>query len=213
MGAVTLNKPIVGMAPDVATGGYWLVAADGGIFSFDAPFYGSTGAILLDKPIYGMEANGQGTGYRFVASDGGIFDFGSSVFFGSAVPSGGVTTLPSTGPTTPTPTPAPTPAPPTGTLTVSWGSDGAMGCGADPSYPGCPNLIAVEGTGWAPNTTYDLTITGPDLTGAAGNTATTDASGTIVSTNGNCQRSSNPAVQRDGVQVIQHPGVHVIPHF
>ena len=24
-----------------ATGGYWLVASDGGIFSFDAPFYGA----------------------------------------------------------------------------------------------------------------------------------------------------------------------------
>jgi hypothetical protein len=29
------------MAADNATGGYWLVASDGGIFSFDAPFYGA----------------------------------------------------------------------------------------------------------------------------------------------------------------------------
>jgi hypothetical protein len=29
------------MATDNATGGYWLVGSDGGIFSFDAPFYGS----------------------------------------------------------------------------------------------------------------------------------------------------------------------------
>ena len=114
MGAVALNKPIVGMAPDAATGGNWLVAADGGIFSFDAPFYGSTGAILLDKPIVGMESNSTGTGYRFVASDGGIFDFGSSSFFGSAVPSGGVTHLAhhhDADPTPTTPTPAPTRAP------------------------------------------------------------------------------------------------------
>ena len=35
--------------------GYWLVASDGGIFSFgDANFYGSTGAIKLNKPIVGM---------------------------------------------------------------------------------------------------------------------------------------------------------------
>ena len=34
---MTLNKPIVGMAADRATGGYWLVASDGGIFSFNAP--------------------------------------------------------------------------------------------------------------------------------------------------------------------------------
>ncbi len=46
-----------GMAADPATGGYWLVAADGGIFSFgDAPFYGSTGNIVLNRPIVGMTA-------------------------------------------------------------------------------------------------------------------------------------------------------------
>jgi hypothetical protein len=32
---------MVGMAPDLSTGGYWLVGADGGVFSFDASFYGS----------------------------------------------------------------------------------------------------------------------------------------------------------------------------
>jgi hypothetical protein len=29
------------MATDNATGGYWFVATDGGIFAFNAPFYGS----------------------------------------------------------------------------------------------------------------------------------------------------------------------------
>ena len=33
-------------------GGYWLVASDGGIFSFgDAVFQGSTGAISLVAPV------------------------------------------------------------------------------------------------------------------------------------------------------------------
>ena len=31
------------MNSDPETGGYWLVAADGGIFNFDAPLYGSAG--------------------------------------------------------------------------------------------------------------------------------------------------------------------------
>ena len=84
-GSLVLNKPVVGMTPDLATGGYWLVASDGGIFAFNAPFYGSTGNVALNKPIVGMEANSTGTGYRFVASDGGVFDFGTSGFFGSAV--------------------------------------------------------------------------------------------------------------------------------
>ena len=36
-------------------GGYWLVASDGGIFSYgDARFYGSTGRIDLNKPVVGM---------------------------------------------------------------------------------------------------------------------------------------------------------------
>ena len=58
------------------------MAADGGIFSFNAPFYGSTGSIRLNAPIVGMDASGNGAGYRFVASDGGIFSY-SSPFYGS----------------------------------------------------------------------------------------------------------------------------------
>jgi hypothetical protein len=40
-GNIALNRPVVGMAADPATGGYWLVASDGGIFSFGAPFFGA----------------------------------------------------------------------------------------------------------------------------------------------------------------------------
>ena len=44
MGGKPLNKPIVGIAATPDGGGYWLVASDGGIFSFgDATFYGSAG--------------------------------------------------------------------------------------------------------------------------------------------------------------------------
>jgi hypothetical protein len=46
------------MATDPSTGGYWLVASDGGIFSFgDASFYGSMGGTPLNKPIVGMAAS------------------------------------------------------------------------------------------------------------------------------------------------------------
>jgi hypothetical protein len=45
------------MAPTSDGQGYWLVASDGGIFSYgDAQFYGSTGALTLNKPIVGMAA-------------------------------------------------------------------------------------------------------------------------------------------------------------
>jgi serine protease AprX len=64
--------------------GYWLTAADGGIFTFGtARFFGSTGAIRLNQPIVGMAPTTNGNGYWLVARDGGIFAFGDAAFFGS----------------------------------------------------------------------------------------------------------------------------------
>ncbi|MGH9207365.1 MAG: fibronectin type III domain-containing protein, partial [Acidimicrobiales bacterium] len=75
----SLSTPVV---PD--TSGYWLVASDGGIFSFGSQlFFGSTGAKVLNKPIVGMASTPSGRGYWLVASDGGIFAFGDAGFFGS----------------------------------------------------------------------------------------------------------------------------------
>jgi hypothetical protein len=71
------------MANDPATGGYWMVAGDGGVFAFDAPFFGSMGGRRLNAPIVGMTATPDGMGYWFVASDGGIFSYGDGKFFGS----------------------------------------------------------------------------------------------------------------------------------
>src|SRR6185312_4271026 len=52
-GGRVLAAPIVGMA--ASDGGYWLVASDGGIFTFgSAGFRGSTGASALTTPIVGM---------------------------------------------------------------------------------------------------------------------------------------------------------------
>jgi hypothetical protein len=73
------------MATTPDGGGYWLVASDGGIFSFgDAPFFGSTGSFNLNQPIVSMAATADGLGYWLVARDGGIFTFGDAAFFGSA---------------------------------------------------------------------------------------------------------------------------------
>ncbi len=72
------------MAATADGGGYWLVASDGGIFTYgDAQFYGSTGSIHLNKPIVGMAATPDGRGYWLVASDGGIFTYGDAQFYGS----------------------------------------------------------------------------------------------------------------------------------
>jgi beta-lactamase class A len=46
---VALNAPIVGMTATPDGGGYWLVASDGGVFSFgDAPFAGSAAGTSTD---------------------------------------------------------------------------------------------------------------------------------------------------------------------
>ncbi|HEY2300562.1 MAG TPA: hypothetical protein VGH66_01640, partial [Acidimicrobiales bacterium] len=64
--------------------GYWLVASDGGVFTFgDATFYGSTGNIALNRPIVTMAPTPTGHGYWLVASDGGVFTFGDATFYGS----------------------------------------------------------------------------------------------------------------------------------
>ena len=63
-----LNQPVLGMATTPNGKGYWLVAGDGGIFSFgDAKFFGSTGAMQLNQPIVGMAATPSGKGYWLVA--------------------------------------------------------------------------------------------------------------------------------------------------
>jgi hypothetical protein len=79
-----LHAPIVGMAATPDGGGYWLVAADGGVFTFgDASFEGSLGSIALNAPIVGMAPTPNGHGYWLVAADGGIFTFGDAPFEGS----------------------------------------------------------------------------------------------------------------------------------
>ena len=67
-----------------AVPGYWMVASDGGVFSYgSARFLGSTGSVRLNQPIVGMAPTTTGAGYWMVASDGGIFSFGDASFFGS----------------------------------------------------------------------------------------------------------------------------------
>ena len=49
-----LNKPIVGMMSTFDGAGYWLVASDGGIFSYgNAGFQGSAGSLHLNAPMVG----------------------------------------------------------------------------------------------------------------------------------------------------------------
>ncbi|HET6810450.1 MAG TPA: SpoIID/LytB domain-containing protein [Acidimicrobiales bacterium] len=71
-------------APSGGIDGYWVGAADGGVFSFGAAaFHGSTGGMRLNRPVVGMAGTPTGRGYWLVASDGGIFTFGDASFHGS----------------------------------------------------------------------------------------------------------------------------------
>ena len=96
MGGKTLNAPAVGIAatpyvpavppaqPAPVGKGYWLVAKDGGVFSFgDANFYGSMGGKTLNAPVVGLASGAGGAGYWLVAADGGVFSFGDANFYGS----------------------------------------------------------------------------------------------------------------------------------
>ncbi|HET7489533.1 MAG TPA: S8 family serine peptidase [Acidimicrobiales bacterium] len=71
-------------APPPPGSGYWLVASDGGVFSFGgARFLGSTGTVRLNQPIVTAMRTPSGDGYWLVASDGGVFAFGDARFLGS----------------------------------------------------------------------------------------------------------------------------------
>jgi hypothetical protein len=79
-----LAAPVIAITPTYNGAGFWLLARDGGIFSYgNAAFHGSTGALHLNRPIVGMAATPSGKGYWLVASDGGIFSFGDAKFHGS----------------------------------------------------------------------------------------------------------------------------------
>ena len=73
------NAPVGCDGIDLDGPGYWMVAADGGIFNYgDAGFFGSAGSVPLNEPIVGMAAMPDGGGYWLVASDGGIFNYGDA---------------------------------------------------------------------------------------------------------------------------------------
>ncbi len=79
-----LSAPAVGVSATPSGRGYWLAAADGGVFTYgDAGFSGSAGALPLNAPVVGMAATPDGGGYWLAASDGGIFTYGDAYFYGS----------------------------------------------------------------------------------------------------------------------------------
>ena len=76
------NLPIVGIVPTTDYKGYFLVGADGGVFSFgDAPFENSLPGLGVHvSNIVGIVATNNDQGYFLVGSDGGVFSFGNAPF-------------------------------------------------------------------------------------------------------------------------------------
>ena len=64
--------------------GYFLVAADGGVFAFGVGVYrGGRGGQPVNRPVVGMALTPGGDGYYLVSSDGGVFTYGDATFAGS----------------------------------------------------------------------------------------------------------------------------------
>lgn len=83
MGGKRLNAPIVGISATPNHDGYWLVGADGGVFSFgNARFLGSAVGVS-SWPVVGLAATSDGAGYWILAQDGGVFTYGDAPFTGS----------------------------------------------------------------------------------------------------------------------------------
>jgi hypothetical protein len=79
-----VNAPVVSVLSHPSwNGGYAEVGSDGGVFSWAAPNFGSTGSTKLNSPIVAGAVTPSGQGYWLVASDGGVFSFGDAGFHGS----------------------------------------------------------------------------------------------------------------------------------
>jgi hypothetical protein len=85
-GAAPAPAPAVQAAAPRADGhGYWLAAADGGVFPFgSAVGFGSAAGVRLRGAAVGIAATASGGGYWLAGSDGGVFPFGDAVGYGSA---------------------------------------------------------------------------------------------------------------------------------
>lgn len=82
-----LNKPAAQMVATKSGKGYWIVAADGGVFDYgDASFHGSLPGLGVtpNAPIVSMTITADEGGYWLLGADGGVFCFGNALFYGAA---------------------------------------------------------------------------------------------------------------------------------
>lgn len=81
---IALKAPAVAILDTNDGGGYYIVGADGGVFTYGgAVFYGSLGSVALKAPITGAFLSPTGKGYTMVGADGGVFTFGDAKYYGT----------------------------------------------------------------------------------------------------------------------------------
>ena len=97
-----LNAPLAGMASTPDGKGYWLLGADGGVFTYgDAGFYGSH-ATGVYSPLVGIARTPDGHGYWIAGNSGVVYNFGdassggasSGGYYAGAAPVVGITATP-----------------------------------------------------------------------------------------------------------------------
>ena len=85
-GVQPLARPVTGMAGTPDAAGYWLVAADGGVFAYgDAAYAGSVpGQGITGQPgVVGVCPTPTGAGYWVVGSNGAVYTYGDATFLGA----------------------------------------------------------------------------------------------------------------------------------
>ncbi len=83
----SLNAPIVGMVPSANGQGYYMVAADGGVFAFNSTFAGSCPGIGgCSGTAVAVAPDASGNGYWLATSTGNIYAFGNAPYFGAPGP-------------------------------------------------------------------------------------------------------------------------------
>ena len=89
LAGVSLRAPIVDAASTPTGAGYWLLGADGAVFTFgDASYRGGASEVLRPGgatvgSAVAMAATPTGDGYWVLAADGGVFTYGDAPMWGS----------------------------------------------------------------------------------------------------------------------------------
>jgi len=77
-GSAAATSPTVAIAASPDGRGYWLLARDGGVFSFGVPFHGSVPDRRSYTSAVELRATESGGGYYVAGADGAVFAFGDA---------------------------------------------------------------------------------------------------------------------------------------